>query len=164
MDCKPIRLLFPWDFPGKNTGVGCHFLLQGIFWCRDWTHISCIAGRFFTAWATRKAPNRLTVECKHNFYMHWETKNFPWLASLWYSLYCGHLAPNPRHLRGLPVPSSPTPLCPACPLFYPLSVFGGGRQWVSISLLPRGQQHMMVGHIWKKRKKRLIFNDSFRYY
>ena len=24
-------LLGPWDFPGKNTGVGCHFLLQGIF-------------------------------------------------------------------------------------------------------------------------------------
>ena len=23
------RLLCPWDFPGKNTGVGCHFLLQG---------------------------------------------------------------------------------------------------------------------------------------
>ena len=22
---------YPWDFPGKNTGVGCHFLLQGIF-------------------------------------------------------------------------------------------------------------------------------------
>ena len=21
----------PWDFPGKNTGLGCHFLLQGIF-------------------------------------------------------------------------------------------------------------------------------------
>ena len=28
---EPIRLLCPWDFPGKNTGVGCHFLLQGIF-------------------------------------------------------------------------------------------------------------------------------------
>ena len=25
------RLLHPWDSPGKNTGVGCHFLLQGIF-------------------------------------------------------------------------------------------------------------------------------------
>ena len=25
------RLLCPWDFPGKNTGVGCHFLIQGIF-------------------------------------------------------------------------------------------------------------------------------------
>ena len=23
----PTRLLCPWDFPGKNTGVGCHFLL-----------------------------------------------------------------------------------------------------------------------------------------
>ena len=25
------RLLCLWDFPGKNTGLGCHFLLQGIF-------------------------------------------------------------------------------------------------------------------------------------
>ena len=25
------RLLCPWKFSGKNTGVGCHFLLQGIF-------------------------------------------------------------------------------------------------------------------------------------
>ena len=24
----PIRLSHPWDSPGKNTGVGCHFLLQ----------------------------------------------------------------------------------------------------------------------------------------
>ena len=25
------RLLCPWDFSGKNTGVACHFLFQGIF-------------------------------------------------------------------------------------------------------------------------------------
>ena len=25
---QPIRLPQPWDSPGKNTGVGCHFLLQ----------------------------------------------------------------------------------------------------------------------------------------
>ena len=25
---QPTRLLCPWDFPGKNTGVGGHFLLQ----------------------------------------------------------------------------------------------------------------------------------------
>ena len=25
------KLLHPWDFPGKSTGVGCYFLLQGIF-------------------------------------------------------------------------------------------------------------------------------------
>ena len=28
---QPARLFYPWDFPGKNTGVGCHFLLQEIF-------------------------------------------------------------------------------------------------------------------------------------
>ena len=28
---QPTRLLCPWDSPGKNTGVGCHALLQGIF-------------------------------------------------------------------------------------------------------------------------------------
>ena len=28
---QPARLLCPWDFPGKNTGVSCHFLLRGIF-------------------------------------------------------------------------------------------------------------------------------------
>ena len=27
---EPARLLCPPDFPGKNTGVGSHFLLQGI--------------------------------------------------------------------------------------------------------------------------------------
>ena len=26
---QPTRLPCPWDSPGKNTGVGCHFLLQG---------------------------------------------------------------------------------------------------------------------------------------
>ena len=25
---QPTRLPHPWDSPGKNTGVGCHFLLQ----------------------------------------------------------------------------------------------------------------------------------------
>ena len=28
MDCSPPGL---WDSPGKNNGIGCHFLLQGIF-------------------------------------------------------------------------------------------------------------------------------------
>ena len=35
----PTRFFCPWNFPGRNTGVGCHALLQGIFptqesnWC-----------------------------------------------------------------------------------------------------------------------------------
>ena len=29
---QPTRLPHPWDSPGKNTGVGCHFLLQCMKW------------------------------------------------------------------------------------------------------------------------------------
>ena len=30
-DCKLARLLCPWNFLGKNTGVGFHFLLQYVY-------------------------------------------------------------------------------------------------------------------------------------
>ena len=31
MDCSPSRLFCSWNSPGKNIGLGCHALLQGIF-------------------------------------------------------------------------------------------------------------------------------------
>ena len=40
------------DSLGKNTGVGCNALLQGIF---PMNQFSCIANRFFNIWATREA-------------------------------------------------------------------------------------------------------------
>ena len=36
------RLLCPWDSPGKNTGLGSYFLLQGSSEPKDWTCISCM--------------------------------------------------------------------------------------------------------------------------
>ena len=36
VDCSPTKLLCPWDSPGKNPGVGCHFLLQGISLTQGW--------------------------------------------------------------------------------------------------------------------------------
>ena len=33
---QPDRQLCPWDFSAKSTGVGCHFLLQGIFPSQRW--------------------------------------------------------------------------------------------------------------------------------
>ena len=38
------RLLCPWNFPGKNTGVGCNFLLLGIFLTQGLNPFSCISG------------------------------------------------------------------------------------------------------------------------
>ena len=39
----PTRLLCPWDSLGRNTGVGCHFRLQGIFLTQDRTRISYVS-------------------------------------------------------------------------------------------------------------------------
>ena len=46
MDCNSPGFC-PWNSPSKNTGVGCHSLLQGIF-SRDQTQVSHIVGKFFT--------------------------------------------------------------------------------------------------------------------
>ena len=32
----PVRVLCPWDFPSKNNGIGCHFLLQRVFLAQGW--------------------------------------------------------------------------------------------------------------------------------
>ena len=50
MDCSPPRLLCPCDSLGKNSGVDCHFLLQGIFLTQgsNSSLVSpALAGRFF---------------------------------------------------------------------------------------------------------------------
>ena len=47
----------PWDFAGNNTGVACHFLLQGIFLTQGW-----LAGRFFIT----EPPG------KPNCSLHWD--------------------------------------------------------------------------------------------
>ena len=52
---KNMWKFYPWNSPSKNTGVGWHFLLQGIIWPRDQTQVSCITGRHFHLWATREA-------------------------------------------------------------------------------------------------------------
>ena len=45
------RLLRPWDFLGKSTGVGCHFSRESSQ-PRDRTQVSRIVDRCFTIWAT----------------------------------------------------------------------------------------------------------------
>ena len=49
---QPTRLFCPWDYPSKNIGIGCHFLLQGIFLTHGSNlHLLCLltmAGGFFT--------------------------------------------------------------------------------------------------------------------
>ena len=59
MDCKHTRLLCPWDYPGKNAGVGSHSL-PGISWPRVQTRISITACRFLKVRASRRLYTNLT--------------------------------------------------------------------------------------------------------
>ena len=69
----PSRLLCPWDFPGRNAAVGCHFLLQGIFPTQGLNprllHLPlCL---LFYHWATRGAPldtRFFTYKDTHNLF------------------------------------------------------------------------------------------------
>ena len=51
-ELKPARFLCPWDSAGRNTRVGCHFLLQGISQTQG---TSCIGRWIFTS----SAPGKL---------------------------------------------------------------------------------------------------------
>ena len=52
---QPTRLPRPWDSPGKNTGVSCHFLLQ----CMKMKRESEVAQSCLTLWPPGLQPTRL---------------------------------------------------------------------------------------------------------
>ena len=58
------ELFCPWDFPGKNTEVSCHFLLQGIFPAQESKpHLQRLlhCRQMLYHWATRKALIRYMI-------------------------------------------------------------------------------------------------------
>ena len=59
---KSTRNLCPWVFPGKNAGVGCHTLFQGILPTWDEAHSSYTAHILFTGESPRK-PHPLNRYC-----------------------------------------------------------------------------------------------------
>ena len=48
----------PWYFPGKNTGVGCHFLLQGICLIHV-SSVSCVGRWILYHYATREVESSI---------------------------------------------------------------------------------------------------------
>ena len=62
----PIRVLCPWNSPSKNIGVGCHFLLQGIFWTQRLNpHLLCL-----WHWQVESLPlSHLRSHLKFLFYL-----------------------------------------------------------------------------------------------
>ena len=82
IDCSPLGSSVHGNSSGKNTGVGCQVLLQGIFQPRDRTQVSHIAGRFFTVWVTREA---------HVSYGHWSNRTWCVYALEYYIVITLHI-------------------------------------------------------------------------
>ena len=94
----PTRLLCPWDFPGKNTGVGCHFLLQGIFLIQG-SNLPLLCCRWILHhWATREGPfyiltHKRKIETNY-FHLLGIVVQFNWSQSYVHFLVIFH---NPVH-------------------------------------------------------------------
>ena len=58
---QPARLLCPWDSPGKNTGVGCHALLEGIVPTQGSNPGLLHWRRILYHWATREAQEGMML-------------------------------------------------------------------------------------------------------
>ena len=58
---QSTRLLPLWDFPGKNTGMGCHFLLQGIPNPGIELVSPTLAWGILYHWATSEAPHCIVL-------------------------------------------------------------------------------------------------------
>ena len=86
-DCSP-PVLSPWDFPGKNIGVSCHFLLQGIFLIQEFNPCLLISRQILDHWATREAPS-LPKQCQPS------TLSCLFLSSGPNPLLCGYRGPAP---------------------------------------------------------------------
>ena len=85
---QPTRLLRPWDFPGKSTGVGCHCLLQYLT-----IRFSNCAPWYLLKWVEKLCPHK-------NFHIKmflaawfivvetWKQPRYPlvssWINKLWY--------------------------------------------------------------------------------
>ena len=83
---QPTRLCCPWDSPGKNTGVGCHFLLQ----CMKVKSESEVAQSYLTR--SNPMDCSLPGSSVHGIFqtriLEWGAIAFsPWLSILYYLYY-----------------------------------------------------------------------------
>ena len=107
---EPTRLLYPLDSPGKNTGVGCHFLPQDIFPTqRSNLGLLCLphCRQILSRWATGEArlssegSNTVSLGSLHilQFTLYFLNSFLPILLfSISYNLHLTSPRPNPNHI------------------------------------------------------------------
>ena len=86
------RLLCSWEFPGKNTGLDCHFLLQGSSWPRDRTHVFCITGGFFTTEPPGKCKKPVYLQVLFLSHYHSLLVSYISLSYILSHFFCAHMS------------------------------------------------------------------------
>ena len=97
----PARLLWPWDFPGKTTGVGSHFLLQEIFLTQGLN-----PGPLHCRWPPAlQAGSFLSHQCcVLSHFSHVQPFAIPWIAGSPQASLSMEF-PRQEYWSGLPCPS-----------------------------------------------------------
>ena len=125
------------DYPGKNTGMSCHFLLQGIFLTQDQICVSCLAGSplhfrqilyQWITWEASKLANSYQIPMEWWRENNWIGRKVGWIKSKGSLSLCGSqfssvaqscLTLRPHELQHT------SPPCPSpTPRVYPNSCHG----------------------------------------
>ena len=67
-----------WDFPAKNTGVGCHFLLQGIFLTQEWKPSLCTGRWTLQSHLGRQSGGVMSPSSGHRCWQKWRVLFLGW--------------------------------------------------------------------------------------
>ena len=142
MNCSPPGSSCTWDFPGKNTGVGCHFLLQGIFLTQGSNlHLLHWQVGSLSTEPPGKPPSHLTV--REFPYLFFREPQFPSFTDSWSLIWKHLLFPSRSQFVNITDPRLHLSLlCLGCLhwwsllLFDPLHSLSYCEQWIILVLLP----------------------------
>ena len=139
------RLLCPWKFPGQNTGVGCHFLLQGIFLIQDQTqvsHVSCIGRWILYTESSRKSIKGEVWTKTHTGRISHNDKGRDWSDTAKYKEWQKLSADLQKLGKKLEIKSLSQPSKRTNPPYMSVSDLQGIELWANTFLL------LKLPHLW----------------
>ena len=83
----PASLLWPWDFPGKNTGVGCYALLQRLFLTQG-SNLSILCLLRWQAGSSPLAPPGKSDYCQFGYPLLWSAAHLSLLCNFLLFIFC----------------------------------------------------------------------------
>ena len=84
---QPTRILCPWDFPGKSTGVGCHCLLQIklLHCCKYLSNYIPLVPEWILSYGDHESvANSKHHETKSTLSIHWKDWCWSWSSNIFH--------------------------------------------------------------------------------